>query len=42
MKAKVIISVALFAVSFITGKMAEKLMPFKELMAMLFKVPANA
>lgn len=43
MKAKIIVSVVLFAVSFITGKAAEKIMPFKEIMAMIFKsVPAKA
>lgn len=41
MNTKIIASVVLFAVSFLTGKLAEKLFPFKDLMDMVFK-PAKA
>ena len=43
MKTKVIVSAVLFVVSFVTGKLAEKIMPFKEIMSMIFKTnPAKA
>ena len=41
MNTKIVASIILFAVSFLTGKIAEKLFPFKDLVNMVFK-PAKA